>query len=199
MKHRLSCGTPLTKLSALSDYYHGEVQALAPLQVTQLETHLATCAQCRSTLHYLQQLSLHAQEDQRREETQAAQDTTWLNQLLGSLVFEARQGKTIPMQTATTSGSLDQTEGAVRTLIRSYASSPQVLIVSTKLNGDITIPGAPCELDAHLHVTWGHHIPELVQETRRKIWQLIRRHTDLNLQAVNLFVDDLAEQSEIQI
>lgn len=198
MSSRLTCGIKLAELSRLSDARAGVADSIAPYRAKRLEKHVEQCAECRSSLRYLEQISDYTHTIQAQAESDEAADTDWLQNLLESLVLDTKPGKTIPLETPHPDCDLSQSEGAVRDLIRSTASTPQVLVLSTKLHGDITEKNAPCVVETHIQVALHHSIAQLATKTRQRIWQILHQHTDLNIQAVNLFVDDVAEEELLQ-
>lgn len=194
MTHKLSCGTKIAELSQLSDAHSGVPDSISSYRARQLEKHLKTCSECRSALRYLKQVASYTKTTHTQAENAEAEDTGWLQKMLSTLVLETKPGRSIPLKTDYPNSTLSESEGAVRALIRSYVSTPQVLVLSTKLHGEITKQNAPCIVETHLQVALHHSIPELAESTRQKIWQLLKKHTDLNIQAVNLFIDDVAEE-----
>lgn len=198
MKQKLSCGIQLSELSELSDSRIGVQDSLPPRRITQLEKHVATCSHCRSALQYLKQVTDYAQHSQETQVEKETAEQTWLNNLLNTLVFETRAGKEIPMKSPYQQGDLTQTEGAIKDLIRNYASTAHALVISSQIDLDIEDINHPCTVNTRIHVSACENIPQMAQEIRSRIWKLLRKHTDLQVEAVNLYVEDLTDPEEIE-
>lgn len=120
-----------------------------------------------------------------------AADEGWVQKILGGIVLDARAGRRIPFASPAHT-DLGITEGAVRGLIRAAENTiPGLLIGRCRLDGEITEPGAPIRIDVEASVAYGISIPRLAGELRAEIANRLATHTDLNVTAIDITIQDV--------
>ncbi|GAA2016378.1 Asp23/Gls24 family envelope stress response protein [Microbacterium ulmi] len=119
-------------------------------------------------------------------------DEGWVKRVLGGIALDARSGRRIPFADPDDSADLGITEGAVRGLIRAAENAfPGVLIGSCRLDGDVTLPGAPIRVEIDTSVPYGEPIPHLASRLRAEIAGRLRLHTELNVVGIDITVYDI--------
>ncbi|PJJ63800.1 Asp23/Gls24 family envelope stress response protein [Compostimonas suwonensis] len=115
----------------------------------------------------------------------------WVQRILGGIVLDARAGRRIPF-TAPDHAELGITEGAVRGLIRATESTmPGLLIGRSRLDGDVTTPGAPIRVEVDVSVAYGRPLAILAAELRTEIGRRLASHTELNIAAIDIVIQDV--------
>ena len=61
----------------------------------------------------------------------------------------------------------------------------------TEIVGDAETPGAPVRIDLTASVAWGRSIPDLTSALRDLVYRVLAEHTELNVTAVNVAVEEL--------
>ena len=119
-----------------------------------------------------------------------AVDEGWLSGLMGMIALDARAGRRIPL--TSDSGDLGITEGAVRGEIRAAeAAVPGALIGRTRLEGDVTVPGAPIRVALDVSVPYGPPINDTVARLRAAVFERLRQHTELDIVGIDITVHDV--------
>ena len=119
-------------------------------------------------------------------------DHTWITNVLQNISLEARAGRDIPISHPDPDVRLRVTEGSIRGLIRAIGDGTGGAIVGkVDLNGDITIPREPIIIAITASVAWGEKLPALAQQMREKIVTELLTHTELNVVAVNVNIQDV--------
>ncbi|MDN5669422.1 MAG: hypothetical protein L0G87_13610 [Renibacterium salmoninarum] len=189
----LSCGRTLDQLS---DYLDAGRQPADP--------YIDTCAECQAALHALEQLNALTSElvDQdSREQSEA--DADWLGSIFSNIAFEARSGRSIPIdpvlpEAAGPGDELSQTEGAVISLIRAAGDElDNAMIGRCRLEGDVTEPGAEIRVDIRVTALWGAPLQRLAKELRRKIYAALALHTQLTISGIDIAIIDIQRAEEL--
>lgn len=131
-------------------------------------------------------------------ETAAEPDVeqSWVDRILSGIALDARSGRRIPFQSTDPGVELAITEGAVRGLVRAVESAvPGLLIGRCRLTGDVTIAGAPITVEIDASALHGEPIPLIADRLRAEIDLGLRRHTELNVVAIDIAIRDLREVS----
>ncbi|WP_156761148.1 Asp23/Gls24 family envelope stress response protein [Microbacterium karelineae] len=121
-----------------------------------------------------------------------AADDGWVKRILAGIAIDARAGRRIPFGIPDESCDLGITEGAVRGIVRAAEGAvPGALIGRCRLDGDVTAPGEPVRVRVDASVPYGLPIPEMADRLRAEIAERLRRHTDLNVDGVDVTVHDI--------
>ena len=87
------------------------------------------------------------------------------------------------------------TEGSVRGLIRAAGDGIGGAIVGrVRLDGDVTVPGEPISIDVTASGVFGRNLLDLAQEMRAVIGETLREHTELNVVAIDVTIQDVHTQ-----
>lgn len=154
--------------------------------------HIEHCPQCQARLTGLRRLSAAAMELVADDvSSAAADDGGWLENMLANLRLETRAGRSIPLA----GGPLDElteTEGSVIDMVRTVGDSlGGVLIGRCELNGEVSVPGAPVEVNINVSARYGHPLPSLAEQLRAAVLAELAEQTELNVTAVHVAFTDL--------
>lgn len=181
-RQRLDCGRSVEELSA---YFDAGRQPYDP--------DIETCPDCLNTLEALArvgQLSRDLVADDAARLPRPPQ--SWFEGVLSAIHSELRAGRSLPLSHPDPRVAITVTEGAVRALIRSTGDALDgVYIGRTEILGDAETPGAPVQVRVSASVAWGVPIPEATELLRGHIHEALRRHTELNVTAVDVTVEDI--------
>lgn len=154
-------------------------------------------AGCRLALDALERL--HAVTGRLVADDEAAEadvDENWIDRVLSGIVMDARSGRRIPIDSASSTADLGVTEGAVRGLVRAAENSiPGVLIGRCRLDGDIERAGAPVRVLLDASVPYGDSISDVVQRLRAEVGVRLRAHTELNVTGIDIAIRDVRDPS----
>lgn len=184
------------RIEDLSDYLDTGISA--DLQ------HIEHCPQCQARLAGLRSLSAAALDLMADDVASADADGPgWLDGMLANLRMETRAGRSIPLS----GGPLDElseTEGAVIAMVRSVGDAlGGVLIGRCRLEGDVSVAGAPVEVHINVSARYGYPLPTLAQELREAVAAELLVHTELHVAAVHVAFTDmrppLDETAEIDV
>ncbi len=172
------------RIEDLGDYLDSGVSADAE--------HIDHCPQCQARLAGLRSLRAAAMELMDDDvASAAADDSGWLEAMLANLALETRAGRSIPLD----GGPLDrltETEGAVIALVRSVGDSlGGVLIGRCRLDGDVTVAGAPVEININVSARYAYPLPRLADQLREAVMAELLLQTELNVAAVNVAFTDM--------
>lgn len=178
----LDCGRTVEELS---DYLAADR--------TPRDPHIESCPEC---LNALQGLSRVAQLSRDLLAQDAADlppaPESWIKGIMANIQNEVRAGRSLPLSHPDPRVALSVTEGAVRALIRSVGDGiPGIVIGRCRLEGDVEEPGAPIEVNVTASIAWGESIATTTALLREGIVEALGRHTELNIDAVNVVVEDL--------
>lgn len=158
----------------------------------QLSRHIASCPECSRKINSLTKLRNIATQAFDHETVEQASDSGWMDQMLSNLAFEARAGRSIPLESPLKDLTLSQTEGAIVAAARAVADQlDEVIIGRCRLVGDLETLGAPIEVEVTASVQFGAYIPDLAQALRASIRQELERVSELNVTAINITIQDL--------
>lgn len=154
---------------------------------------IETSPGCRLALDALQRLRVFRADLVARDTAaESPAEDSWVQGILASISRDVRAGRRIPIRSADPRADLALTEGAVRGLIRAAESSvPGVLVGNTRIIGDVTVPDAQIQIGVDASVPYGERISELADRLRAAIGSQLRTHTDLNLTAVDIRIQDV--------
>lgn len=123
-------------------------------------------------------------------------DASWVDRILSGIALDARAGRRIPFEAPEPAVDLGITEGAVRGLIRSAENAVSgVLVGRCRLDGDVTVPGAPIRIDIEASARFGESIPRMAERLRAEAEQRLRAHTELNIVAIDVRIRDVYDVS----
>lgn len=123
-----------------------------------------------------------------------AADEGWVQKILAGIALEARAGRRIPLVAPDAHADLGITEGAVRGIVRAAENVvPGALIGRCRLDGDVTAAGGSVRVRVDASVPYGGPIPDMAERLRVEIAERLRRHTALNVTAVDVTVHDILQ------
>lgn len=153
------------------------------------------CQNALAALARIRTLSHGALDLQAAEEDPA--DESWIQGLLANISLEARAGRPIPLTPTAPTERAVLTEGAVRAIIRRAGDSVNgILVGRCVLDGDVTVPGAPVRVQVWATVLYGQPIHDAAALVRAAVTDELRRHTELNLAAVDVTIRDVRLPNE---
>jgi len=152
-----------------------------------------TCPNCLNALDALSRVADLSRDLLEHEaETLPAPPHSWFADILSTIAREARTGRDLPLHHENPHVTMTITEGAVAELVRSVGDSIDgVMVGGLQLTGDAETPHAPVEVTATASIAWGKPAPELADTLRDRISEALRRHTELNVTAVNVVINDV--------
>jgi uncharacterized alkaline shock family protein YloU len=178
----LECGKTLDELS---DYLAADRIPYDP--------HVETCPDCLNALTALARLAELSRDliSHDAEQLPPAPEN-WLRTILASIRDEIRAGRSLPIHHADPRARITVTEGAVRALIRSAGDDIDGLVIGKcEFVGDVEQPGAAVEVNVGASIAWGRPFAELYTPLRELIYDLLHRHTELNVTSVNVTIEDI--------
>lgn len=153
-----------------------------------------TCQIALNALRRLRALGMTLLEDEAAAEP--TPEGSWVGALMASISTDARAGRSIPFRTASEDSALSVTEGAVRALIRDAGDAvPGLLITRSILDGDVTAIGVPIRIRLEVTLIWDARVVTQAPLLRATVERAVRRHTDLDLVAVDIVVTDVHRPS----
>jgi uncharacterized alkaline shock family protein YloU len=121
-------------------------------------------------------------------------DRAWLTSILDGISHDAKAGRDIPLTHPDPSTHLNITEGSVRGLIRAAGDGTGGAIVGkVTLAGDVTLPGEAISVDVAVSVTLDENLLALAERIRQNILAALHRHTELNVVAVDVTIQNVHE------
>ncbi|MET4783531.1 hypothetical protein [Glaciihabitans sp. UYNi722] len=125
-------------------------------------------------------------------ESDPERDNVWITRVLDNIKREARAGRDIPISHPDPTVELTVTEGSVRGLIRAAGDGTGGAIIGKcVLDGDVTVPGEPIEVNVTASVAWGENLQAIAALMRARILDDLRLHTELNILSVNVMIQDI--------
>ena len=119
-------------------------------------------------------------------------DQSWIANVIANISRESRAGRDIPVAHPDPATRLLLTEGAVRGLVRAAGDGTGgSLIGRVGLDGDVTEPGAPITVTVTASAAFGPNLTVLAQLIREQILAALRTHTELNVVAVNVAIENM--------
>lgn len=178
----LDCGRTVAELS---EYVESGREPYDP--------HIETCPDCLNAIEALQRVGQLSRELVAEDAANLpAPSQSWFEGIFSAIHSELRSGRSIPITHPDPRVSITVAEGAVRALLRSAGDSLDgVFIGRTEIVGDAEVPGAPVEVRLTATIGWGRSIPDLTEALRRHVFDVLGRHTELNVTAVDVIVEDI--------
>ncbi|GAA4773455.1 Asp23/Gls24 family envelope stress response protein [Microbacterium gilvum] len=179
---RLDCGRTLEELS---DYLES---GRSPR-----DAHIESCPECLNALDTLEGAG-------RLSRALVAVDAStlpeppesWFQGILGAIALELRAGRDLPLHHPDPRVDLSITEGAVHALLRTAGDGVDgVFIGRTAIDGDAETPGAPVTVRLTASIAWPLDVAAVSEELRARAFAALRQHTELNVTAVDIRVDDI--------
>lgn len=178
----LECGRTIEELSAYLEA--GRIP---------FDPHIENCPECLNAIEALErvgQLSRDLIADDAAHLPKPPE--SWFEGILSAIHSELRAGRSFPIHHPDPRVSITVTEGAVRSLVRASADALDgIYIGRTRIVGDAETPGAPVQIELTASVAWGRSIPELTESLRALVYRVLAQHTELNVTAVNVAVEEL--------
>ncbi len=160
---------------------------------TPRDPHIESCPDCLNTVEALErvgQLSRDLVADD--AERMPRPPESWFEGILSVIHSELRAGRSFPIHHPDPRVTITVTEGAVRSLVRASADALDgIYLGRTEIVGDAETPGAPVRIDLTASVAWGRSIPDLTSALRDLVYRVLAEHTELNVTAVNVAVEEL--------
>lgn len=178
----LDCGTTIDQLS---DYLDRDR--------TPRDPHIESCPDCLNALEALERVGRLSRDliDADAAELPAPPDS-WFERIFTSIQEELRAGRSLPISHPDPRVQITVTEGAVRALLRDSGDAIDGVFISrTEIVGDAETLGAPVEINLTASVRFGTSIQHLTDELRDVAYAALAKHTDLNVVAVNISVEDI--------
>lgn len=157
------------------------------------QPHISTCPECQAALAALTQLRRLTGELLEHDIRMARQpEEPWLREILTNLRLETRAGRAIPVAPEHPGDSLWETEGSVIALIRNIGDTIEgATIGRCRLHGDVTVPGAPVDLDIRVSAFYGYALHTMADTLRTELEAALATHTELTIRTINITVSDL--------
>lgn len=178
----LDCGTTIDELS---DYLDRDR--------TPADAHIESCPDCLNALEALERVGRLSRDliDADAAELPAPPES-WFERIFTSIQEELRAGRSLPISHPDPRVQITVTEGAVRALLRDSGDAIDGVFISrTEIVGDAETLGAPVEINLTASVRFGTSIRQLTDELRDVAYAALAKHTDLNVSAVNISVEDI--------
>lgn len=178
----LDCGTTIDQLS---DYLDRDR--------TPRDPHIESCPDCLNALEALERVGRLSRDliDADAAELPAPPES-WFERIFTSIQEELRAGRSLPISHPDPRVQITVTEGAVRALLRDSGDAIDGVFISrTEIVGDAETLGAPVEINLTASVRFGTSIQHLTDELREVAYAALAKHTDLNVVAVNISVEDV--------
>ena len=135
----------------------------------------------------------------REAEDEPGRDELWISGLLDTIRNEVRAGRDIPIRHPEPQIRLTLTEAAVHGLIRASADSLDGLILGrTVLDGEISTPGAPVTVALTVAAQYGLSLAASAEALRRSVAEALAEHTELNVTAISVTIEDVYLPTEAQ-
>lgn len=178
----LDCGTTIDQLS---DYLDRDR--------TPRDPHIESCPDCLNALEALERVGRLSRDliDADAADLPAPPES-WFERIFTSIQEELRAGRSLPISHPDPRVQITVTEGAVRALLRDSGDAIDGVFISrTEIVGDAETLGAPVEINLTASVRFGTSIQHLTDELRDVAYAALATHTDLNVAAVNISVEDI--------
>jgi len=111
--------------------------------------------------------------------------------LLANLTREVSAGRDIPITHDSPTARLSVSEGAVRGMIRAAGDSVGGIVTGRcRLEGDVTVLGEPIIVLVEANAFWADSLADAEEDVRRAVRAEIERHTDLDITAIDVTIED---------
>ena len=118
-------------------------------------------------------------------------DDSWVASILANLTREVSAGRDIPITHDSPNARLSVSEGAVRGMIRAAGDSVGGIVTGRcRLEGDVTVLGEPIIVLVEANAFWADSLADAEEDVRRAVRAEIERHTDLNITAIDVTIED---------
>ncbi|MDD7928736.1 Asp23/Gls24 family envelope stress response protein [Microbacterium thalli] len=154
---------------------------------------IETCPECLNALDALSRAGRLSRELIAADAAELPEPAeNWFHGVMTAVRAELRAGRSIPLSHPDPRVSMSVTEGAVQALIRASGDAIEgVYIGHSRIVGDVEVPYAPIEIDITASVAWGESLPAAAGAVRRAVSEALAQHTELNVTAVDVTVEDL--------
>lgn len=154
---------------------------------------IETCPECLNALDALERAGRLSRDLIAADAAEMPEPSeNWFNGVMTAVRAELRAGRSIPLSHPDPRVSMSVTEGAVQSLIRASGDSVDgVFIGHSRIVGDVEVPEAPIAVDITASVAWGESLPAAAGAVRQAVSDALARHTELNVTAVDVTVEDL--------
>lgn len=178
----LDCGKTLEELSAYLENGRRPVDG-----------HIESCPECLNALEALARVGRLSRDLVTDDAARLPRPPeSWFETILSAVHSELRAGRSFPIHHPDPRVTITVTEGAVRALVRATGDSLEGIFVGrTEIIGDAEVPGAPVRIAMTASVTLDRPIPALVESLRSLVHDVLARHTELNVTAVDVVVEDV--------
>lgn len=178
----LDCGKTLEELNDYLD--RGRVPR---------DPSIEECPSCLNALDALTRVGVLSRDLISEDAAQLpAPPESWFAAIMDTVRTELRAGREFPIRHPDPRVRITVTEGAVRSLLRATGDTIDGLYVGrTEIIGDAEEPGAPVEIRLSASVAWGMPMQELSATLQELVRRVLAQHTDLNVTAVNVTVEDI--------
>ncbi|MCZ2401639.1 Asp23/Gls24 family envelope stress response protein [Paenarthrobacter sp. Z7-10] len=155
--------------------------------------HMDNCPQCQAALAALRRLhTLTGQLLESDLHQAGSTDEPWFRSIMDNLRLETKAGRSIALAGAHPDDDLSETEGAVVALIRTIGDTVHgATIGKCRFNGNLETPGAPIGIEVNVTALWGERLPDLANTLRQTLAQALARHTELNVDDIDIAITDL--------
>lgn len=154
---------------------------------------IETCPDCLNALDALERAGRLSRDLIAADAAQMPEPSeNWFHGVMNAVRAELRAGRSIPLSHPDPRVTMTVTEGAVQALIRTSGDAIDgVFIGHSTIVGDVEAPGAPIAVDITASVAWGTSLPAAAEAVRRAVTEALAQHTELNVTAVDVTVEDL--------
>lgn len=178
----LGCGKTIEEIS---DYVESGRSPYDP--------EIETCPDCLNALDALERAGRLSRDLVAADAAEMPEPSeNWFRGVMTAVRAELRAGRSIPLSHPDPRVSMTVTEGAVQALIRASGDAIDgVFVGHSRIVGDVEVPGAPIAIDITASVAWGTSLPAAAAAVRRAVTDALAQHTELNITAVDVTVEDL--------
>ncbi|GGF10164.1 hypothetical protein [Subtercola lobariae] len=156
----------------------------------------AGCQLALADIAHLRQLTMHLVDDD--SAAQPPVDEGWITSILSHIGAQVEAGRDVPVFGAEVDSRVVITEGALRAIVRAAGDRVDgVFVGRCRFAGDLTELGAPIEVEVEASMLWGQNLMQTAELVRENIVADVRRHTLLNVVAVNVVVQDVRRPSHV--
>jgi hypothetical protein len=152
----------------------------------------AACRLALSNMHRLRELSVGAMQRRADTDTDPDRETRWIDGLLATIRAETTSGRDVPVSHPDPRLRLTLTEAAVRNLVRRAGDTTGGIVMGRcTLTGDVSTPGTPITVDLTAAIAYGQVAEETAVRLRRRVADVLTRHTELVIERIDVTFDDV--------
>jgi hypothetical protein len=154
---------------------------------------IETCPECLNALDALERVGMLSRSLLEREARELPPPpANWFDRIMDVVRSEMRVGRSLPVQHPDPRVQITLTEGAVRALVRSVGDEIDGLYIGrVDIDGDAEVPGAPVEVNITGTIAWDQSVLDATALLRTAVYDALAQHTDLNVVAVNVTIEDV--------